>query len=1315
MTPIIETPILGTGISAGAAASGIYPHYSFLTQGIANEFPSWTKIRKSADSSGQQFLNVFGMQLDNIHRANALIENNLYLESADINVADVIYKAELPRHIELDENNPPLVSGDSLRIELLDDLNIFFYLMPPTRLEAIETETSLPSGTSFSDSLAYDIPYINSYKEEESLYFQCDADSSGNAQLSKYFLIDEGTEIPLEVATNKEILGQYHLVDSDGSAITGTYHGACLGEDTLVAAFGSGIYVFDTRIPLLANTDLLWAGNKESDTVVALKRFYPNQSLTSIVSLSTDEDRQFFWTYDGTTYTKYRFSYDYGIFDYDRRTLYCREEYASLLVDGTSYIQTAFNVPNHFDQFGFLLDTPRLLEESNQEYKIRLQQVFQFRANSTIQGVVNGTSRELDLTPHGYFPVDEYPENLFLNGVFITGYPIYVNGAYPSDVTDLAKINVLYEPAFYSGHVNVVDNTPDTEFVDYTKEILETAPILWGSGETDKIGFIWDISAFDGGLNSTDKVPDFMGNMASGISSEYYQSGVRDPDSDDLRVRMVLESGEVWKAQVHTGDFFVHDKMYYNFSELVEAAIPPESLTFTFPSDVRAEGTPIFVIDISGHTAPSGYQYTRVDTLGSTSHEFSVSGSLLTIGEAHNGLSVYYDASPSGWNTLPWDFNPLHGIGYDGFIWVGDQAQRFDPDASFTLTANPEELGYAAGGSIIIGGLHDLDDEPIIGALTHFRLSNSAGILSHNEAYTQFDGKAISFLTIPGSIENVQASGIVVDRNYDWVLSVDQPFNLVSSFVDRHPISIVLGNLVAFSMNNTMWVIQANGGWGGSSVPTIAYSSANGSDWTPINLLASYPTLYTIASSSTLCNFVHLGDYLLTVINGNQIWRSSDGTTWTQISTAPWTTNRTRGKLVVHQDKIFFMGGMTGSSFPQTIYASNDGVAWETVTSSAAWPGRSKPYLVSYDNKLWLWGGRTTSWALLNDGMWVSDDNGITWTNICSLPFDPNSDGEAIVYNNLMWVTGGLKNTAGTISTNETWYSSNGTTWTLLTSCPWAHRADHSLIVHNDRLFLVGGVNTWGPSVFAVTTNNVFELTESLKILFDKSIPNQSLDEIYTTAQKPDISGYPEEQRIVLMTNGDSYDINITPGDWLTTDLPDGYSGKYIIGGSSLSNTLNGVEIGDSFFNIDLGSIHVNNGMIYEVDSLESAGSQFKYEVDDYASPQEYGKIIVYCVTIPIGNTSITFDTYKPAFPIISEITPSGSWLTYPTITNRTTNSTYHASYPLDIDITGWAEYNGLETLHKTVSVRVRLTDAQKGVFRLDQKFADYFAYLRMS
>src|SRR3990167_10735954 len=61
-------------------------------------------------------------------------------------------------------------------------------------------------------------------------------------------------------------------------------------------------------------------------------------------------------------------------------------------------VPIAHHVFNPFDEFGLLLDLPRLPEERNAEYRQRLLDVLVHRGSADYSGLVNGITRELGLS-----------------------------------------------------------------------------------------------------------------------------------------------------------------------------------------------------------------------------------------------------------------------------------------------------------------------------------------------------------------------------------------------------------------------------------------------------------------------------------------------------------------------------------------------------------------------------------------------------------------------------------------------------------------------------------------------------------------------------------------------------------------------------------------------------------------------------------------------------------------------------------------------------------------------------------------------------
>jgi len=145
-----------------------------------------------------------------------------------------------------------------------------------------------------------------------------------------------------------------------------------------------------------------------------------------------------------------------------------------------------------------------------------------------------------------------------------------------------------------------------------------------------------------------------------------------------------------------------------------------------------------------------------------------------------------------------------------------------------------------------------------------------------------------------------------------------------------------------------MWVI---GGvdTGGNELRDVWYSS-DGVNWTSATLSA--PWERSLDYYITAVSFQNR----LWVICGAPLWWSSDGTSWTQVAGVFFPGGP---RAVVCDGKIWVMGGCDdwwGTPYKQVRYSS-DGIQWELATSSAPWPARRLHALVVHDNKIWLMGG----------------------------------------------------------------------------------------------------------------------------------------------------------------------------------------------------------------------------------------------------------------------------------------------------------------------------------------------------------------------
>lgn len=78
------------------------PTHNQFTQNMQAMLPQWMKMAKDPNSVGAQFLNVFGMEFEDIRAYLDSVLNNQYIDTADIGQIDITYKVPLALPIVLD-------------------------------------------------------------------------------------------------------------------------------------------------------------------------------------------------------------------------------------------------------------------------------------------------------------------------------------------------------------------------------------------------------------------------------------------------------------------------------------------------------------------------------------------------------------------------------------------------------------------------------------------------------------------------------------------------------------------------------------------------------------------------------------------------------------------------------------------------------------------------------------------------------------------------------------------------------------------------------------------------------------------------------------------------------------------------------------------------------------------------------------------------------------------------------------------------------------------------------------------------------------
>ncbi len=254
---------------------------------------------------------------------------------------------------------------------------------------------------------------------------------------------------------------------------------------------------------------------------------------------------------------------------------------------------------------------------------------------------------------------------------------------------------------------------------------------------------------------------------------------------------------------------------------------------------------------------------------------------------------------------------------------------------------------------------------------------------------------------------------------------------------------------------NNLWVL------GGGSYDI--WKSSNGISWTQVS---GSSTTWSKRRSHATSSF----DHSLWVLGGydtssarylSDVWRSSEGAIWTCVtSKAPWTA-REGHTAAAHREKLWVMGGIAASGYSNDVWWSVDGNTWTLATSDARWTPRTNHATAVFNNKLWVLGGYTGMPSLYKNDVWCSED-GTTWLQISeNAGWSPRKGHAAVAYDNKLWVIGGYDGSYK----NDVWWSPNGATWTKATStAQWTARLEHTAAAHRGRLWLMGGQGSAGIS-----------------------------------------------------------------------------------------------------------------------------------------------------------------------------------------------------------------------------------------------------------
>jgi hypothetical protein len=222
------------------------------------------------------------------------------------------------------------------------------------------------------------------------------------------------------------------------------------------------------------------------------------------------------------------------------------------------------------------------------------------------------------------------------------------------------------------------------------------------------------------------------------------------------------------------------------------------------------------------------------------------------------------------------------------------------------------------------------------------------------------------------------------------------------------PMSLVFGE--------RMWLL---GGWYNGRLPgheatSEVWSSADGANWdqAPAAPWSARLAAATVVHDGQMWILGGTEDYYFGDAKSlkNDVWSSSDGKQWTQATAAaPWSP-RAYHQAVALNGKIYVFGG--GNYVPEyhalsDVWSSTDGVHWEQVTDKAPWHERLWFSSVVYRDHMWVLGGWSNNPSQNWGDVWYSRD-GRDWRQLKSrVCWKERHEHSAFVFQDKIWVVGG--------------------------------------------------------------------------------------------------------------------------------------------------------------------------------------------------------------------------------------------------------------------------------------------------------------------
>ena len=235
-------------------------------------------------------------------------------------------------------------------------------------------------------------------------------------------------------------------------------------------------------------------------------------------------------------------------------------------------------------------------------------------------------------------------------------------------------------------------------------------------------------------------------------------------------------------------------------------------------------------------------------------------------------------------------------------------------------------------------------------------------------------------------------------------------------------------------------------------------SHYGGAEWervgsSPLGDLNDPPEGFTVVT--------HNNQFVLTI--GDEVYRSSDGRSWTKSFTFPASNyiDHYWHSTVVYNNTMYNIGGYKGNSSSEwtiapIISSSTNGTLYSVASSvTGLTNGVVNHASVVFNGNIYTMGGETNIVRQTN-AIWRST-NGTVWQSVTAPGWGARAGHAGVVFNNKIYITGGYYNN-GESEYRDVWSTANGTSWTRETaSASWSGRNDHTLNANSKGMWLVGG------------------------------------------------------------------------------------------------------------------------------------------------------------------------------------------------------------------------------------------------------------------